>query len=694
MRTVLILTLLAVLGPAPGGARAQDPPPPIGGFGLVEQLDLDFTYTDGYRTRIDLRYPDPAAVAAPPGGWPAVLFVPAGGDSRKGKARPATDFARRGYVAIAYDVRGQGETIALNPGDGGTMVGGLEKGDMVEILHRAAALLGPIFDFGRLAVRGTSQGAGHAWAAAAWSGNPLVTPRGPHTHFPSIRLVSPGAANPDFADLIAPQLQTFSGRMILKWFVPGPIVFEPAFLQAGQQAFLAQDFDAWRALIATPWRADPTLIRNSTTAVFAHNSWYDWWATTDAMVDAINSMPASTPRQVHVSTGEHGSPLNHLELATWEEIERRWFAHIMKGRPEEVAQQPRFQLSTMPADPSVYLDIDSVWQLRHFGSYPATGVTRNDVLYLRQTQSLDPTPPSSAEPADPIHHNVPAGYGPSNWLATRNRATRVLADIPLDQVEFVGPPASAAVELTGRPALEVEIDSTAANLQLHAVLFDQSPAGARRWVADGFRALRGRVATSERLAVPLTGIHYVLPAGHRWVLVLENHTYRRPPGRTDMHTVPYFDSYRIDVVHTAARPSRLSLPVRAPALSARPDAARLSAVAGGGFTVRLRGTAARAGMPYATLLSVSGTLPGVQLFGAQVPINWDPLTAAGLAGGGLTTGFVGVLDAAGSAQSQLTLSAGQIPLSAVGWILSVAAVGLTPGPGLDPSAASATRIDF
>ncbi len=673
-------------------AAAQDPPPPVGGFSVAETLSLPLGFADGYRTYVDLRYPDPAAVAPPATGWPALLLVPSWGDSRRGQRLPAIEFAGRGYVTISYDVRGQGDTPGLNPTGGGTIVGGLEKGDMVEVLQFAAARLGPLLDFARLAVRGTSQGASHSWAAAAWSGKPLLAARGAHTHFPVITAVSPGAFNPDMAETIAPGGgAAFSGRMILKWFRPGPLL-EPAFLAAGRQAFLNQDFTAWRAAIYTPWRDDPDLIVDSTVAVYAHNAWYDWWAPVNPMAAAINRMPAATPRLVHVSTGEHGSPLNDLERATREEQERRWFDHLLKGRADEIARLPRFQLSMPPADPAEYLAIGSAWQTRHYAQFPDTGATAAKVFYLAAEENLSSTAPAGAEATDRIRHRVPAGYGPTAWLQTNNVASAVLADIPLDTVAYRSSAVTVETELVGVPTLDVHIDSAAANLQLHAVLFDESPSGARRWITDGFALLRGRTGGPQQLSIDFAAMQYQLPIGHRWLLVLENHTYRRPPGRTDMHTVPYFESYDIEVAHDAARPSRLVLPLRAAGFSGRAAVARLPISTGGSIDIGVRGASSRGGLLYAALVSASGTVPGIPLFGTQVPINFDPLTAAGLSGGGLVRGFVGVLDATGRGDAQLTLPPGLAPPSAVGSVLSFAAIALNNASSITASAASDVHL--
>lgn len=69
------LALLSFIATAP----AQDPTPPPGGFPITLLANNPITYSDGYRTMLDIRYPD---VAAPNRGWPGAMIVHGGGGSR------------------------------------------------------------------------------------------------------------------------------------------------------------------------------------------------------------------------------------------------------------------------------------------------------------------------------------------------------------------------------------------------------------------------------------------------------------------------------------------------------------------------------------------------------------------------------------------------------------------------------------
>jgi len=188
-RCTLALATLVVAVPA------QDPPPPVGGFSVFELLDQLVTWSDGYRTRMDLHRPD---VAPPATGWPGVLAVHGGAENRKTALIRALSryLAARGYVVYAYDVSGDGHTRVLNPnwptprGEDRVLL------DAAESQGIAIGLLPGFIDATRLAVTGNSQGGKHSLDAAAWSGRQLPL-AGFVTHYPVVQAIAPEIASVD-----------------------------------------------------------------------------------------------------------------------------------------------------------------------------------------------------------------------------------------------------------------------------------------------------------------------------------------------------------------------------------------------------------------------------------------------------------------------------------------------------------------
>jgi predicted acyl esterase len=690
----LLPALACALLAAP--TRAQDPVPPAGGFPVLEQLNQLVTYSDGYQTRFDLRMPDPGQVAPPATGWPMLLMVHGFTGSRSffTASGEAASFASRGYVTVTYDVRGQGNAKALNPTGGTTVSGKFEKGDMAELFHLLEQQLGPQMDFERLAVFGTSQGGDHAWAAAAFSEQLLPEARGAITHFPRITAVVPRAGTPNSPELWNPQGAAFPGNFTRLWFRT-TAVLEPAYEAQLQQTFLAQDFTGLSDLLRNdPWRGDAALLPTSDVAVFLQYSWDDFVIAENAVIDGFNSLPSTTPRLAHLSTGIHGSPVNDLEADLSSSLSERWLDHVVKGFADDVALQPDFLLANIPADDAVAASASSVWNLVQTSSYPATGTTTDTTLYLRQSGALSPSPPTGSEPAETIQHRVAPGFDPAAWVLTGNNTAQVLASVPLSSVEYRDAPLPAAKQLIGRGTARIHVDSIAPNLQLSVALFDEDPSGQLRYVTSGFRCVRGRAPGVTAYDVEMRGTNYTFPAGHRLVVAVENHTWHRPLGIDELRTVPYFEDYDFDCLHTATEASRVTLPLTDPLLSARASATELSVVTGGSASLPVDGSPLRAGSTYLLLASVSGSAPGVVYAGQTIPINPDGVTslALGAPGSPPFSSFLGVLDASGQATASFDLLPGQLPLSAVGLRVSFAGLTVEPSGALSTSAASYTEL--
>lgn len=90
------------------------------------------------------------------------------------------------------------------------------------------------------------------------------------------------------------------------------------------------------------------------------------------------------------------------------------------------------------------------------------------------------------------------------------------------------------------------------------------------------------------------------------------------------------------------------------------DAETIDVAAGGASGLHLDLGAARAGRPYLVVCGLSGSSPGSNVFGLQVPVNFDLMTqvALGLVNTPMFPGFYGSLDAQGMADATLRLPPG------------------------------------
>ena len=182
---IVLAALIATTAPA----QCSDPAMPQGGFAIASAIDQAVTYSDAYRTRADVRWP---TTAPGPCGWPMLVLVHGWPANKNGQvAVVAAEYAARGYVTVAYDVRGQGSAIALNPGRGTTLMALAEWIDLFEVMEWAEQQWPTLIDFQRIGVTGISQGGAHSWAAAAWSGRTPPPNSRRSAPFPVVRAVAP-----------------------------------------------------------------------------------------------------------------------------------------------------------------------------------------------------------------------------------------------------------------------------------------------------------------------------------------------------------------------------------------------------------------------------------------------------------------------------------------------------------------------
>ena len=687
-----MLHALAASAVRPTGA--SDPEPPAGGFALVEEPSMELCYFDGYRTRCDVRYPDPLHVPPPPGGWPVLLMPHPLRSSRTANARSARERAGEGYLTIVYDIRGHGDAPTLNASGGSTFVGPVERADMAEVLWAVHDRFPEVFDLSRIGVAGLSQGALHARAAAAWSGRELPEPRGSVTHFPHIRAAVCDSALGTDEELLGRGAKVFAPLGVDPFLFPNGLVPDPASAAEVTQAFLQQDFAAWAAFQAARDRGEGDLIAQSRVPILAHTSWHDDYLTPTSLVDLLATLPQATPRSILIETGDHRSPSNFITRALRTERELRWLARFLKDREDELPEQTTFHLGVVPDDIGGYLGGLTLWPVRQAADWPQRAIAARETLHLRTAAALDPVPPTGPEPADQVQHQVAPGFDPQAWIATGNDTQAVLASIPLSQVLYRTAPLSDDRELHGRPVADLWIDSAAPHLQLGVALLDEAPDGNTRYLTGGQLALRDRAPGSESVRIELGGCATTVRVGHKLVLAVENHVWHRPPNQSLLRTAPYFDSYAVDVVHTDLRPSTLELPfLPRPGFSIRAANTRVSASQGGTTYLELRGHTSRAGAPYAVLMSLSGTTPGTSVLGSQVPINFDAMTQAVLAGAGppALPSFVGTLGIDGRANAYFVARPGLIPASLAGTEMAFSAVTLTT-EGLVPATFTDVRI--
>ena len=640
-------------------AQCSDPTAPASGFAITTTTNQLLTYTDGYRTRADVYRP---TTAPGPCGWPLLIAVHGLPSNKQAAAARAADFAQRGYLVVAYDVRGQGSGVALNPGKGSGIMSLQEWIDMFEVIEWARSTYPNLVDNQRVGVFGVSQGGAHAWAAAAWSGRqPPPNPRR-STAFPTVSAVAATAMPPSHPDAATLKGAGFKAIWARYAYAPtGPMLAVDPAVKLTWRTFLANDDPEgnYLWLKSDPGRDFSAELQQSAVPTLVTMSWRDNGVGADPALAALQSMPASTPKRLYVTTGQHDTPPNDYEFDQQLRMRERWFARFLKADPEPIEDGPLVRSAALPADAATYTDPTSLWRHRADDSLPPQ-VSSTRRLFLRAGGALSAQAPTTSEAPQRIAHQVPPGYTALQW-GQSGGGTAVAPTLnvtPLSEHVYTSAPFAETFEIAGLPTLELALTPMNPRFFVAARLDLIPPSGGAFTVGRGAAGERQSGGPSPTtLSIGLDLLDVVVPAGARLQLRVRNHYIVNTPQGEYFHSMPYLSGYDVDVEHSPGALSFVDLPLRnAVELDLTTSATALSVSAPAPVDVALRSAPTWASSVYFVAMSLSGQGPALPLPGGDLLwLRPDGLTTAALGPNPLLPGFIGVLDADGAASASMQL---------------------------------------
>lgn len=643
-------------------AQCVRPTPPPGGLPVTHTLSVPVVYSDGYSSNGALLLPDGPA---PGCGWPLVIYVHWLGGTRFEELPLQIQIAKQGYAVWSYDVRGQGETMLANPGHpsgGSTLWGPIERHDLAEQVAYVAneVTWQGLIDATRLGVIGTSQGGGHAWAAAALSGELLTTPGRSSITFPVVSCVLPRSlvANPT-DDWLR------QGELFSSWWVEAitgsyaALPLDPTLVQAARTAFLAQDPASLKAAWLAEDRDLAARLAVSTVPVFYSHAYFDIVSGPMSAVQRLESMPGSVRSML--STIGHGVPPNVLERVAIENLTLRWLHRYLWGEANEVELEPRHHLSMLPLEAAQRDDPAFAWS--RTTTEDLSPVPGADRFYLHDDFEMSPSPPTGppsvatiAQVVDPLA----TSFNPVDFFdqpATRAVAN-VLAACPLgEQVWTMALPEDQ--QLQRSPTVHLEVVPDAASWMLAVSLTVEPAGGDEVRLASDVIASRNSVAgVAEQHDLRMPPIAASLPSGATIRLRLSNLWLDEFPMQQRLAVAPLFTDFRVDV-KMAAQPatSWLELPLEPITAKLVLDRRTMDLATAPQVTATIRGGAAHSGDPYFVAVGLSGIVPSTSYLGEVVPLDGDWLTVASAGSSAVYyTGFLGMLDGNGETTCVLDYS--------------------------------------
>ena len=642
-------------------AQCVRPIPPATGLPVDHTLTVPVTYSDGYVSNGSLLLP---SGPPPTCGWPLVVYVHWLGGSRFEETALQLFVAEQGYAVWSYDVRGQGETVAANPGHpnmGSTLWGPVERHDLAEQIEwvaNAPAWQASI-DTTRLAILGTSQGGGHAWSAAALSGELLTTPGRTAITFPVVRCALP-------RDLVANPTQDWlrQGELFSTWWLDAvsgvypALPLDPTFVQQARTAFINQDPASLRAAWLLDGRDVSARLAVSTVPVFYRHAYFDLVSGPLSGIEHLESMSGSV--RSLLSTLGHNVPNNLLERTANKNLSLRWLHRYLWDEQNEVELEAPHQLAMVPLSASDRDDANYAWNRTSTADLMPSGSAER--FFLMDSFALSAVPAAPQSDAHIAHVVDPAAtsFNPTDYFdqpGARGMAS-VFAACPYEERVW-SMVVNSESQLDRSALLHLAVVPDAPSWMVAASLSIEPVSGDEVTVASDVIVSRTSVPgvlEQHDLRLPPVAVH--VPSGATVRLRLSNHWLHEFPMQPKLVVAPLFTDFGVDL-KLGSQPvgSWLELPLRPLTPKLVVDQRAIDLATMPQVQATLRGGLDHAGDPYFVALGFSGIVPSTTYLGVTVPVEGDWLVVASAASQlPYYSGFLGFLDANGDASCSVDYS--------------------------------------
>jgi len=488
-------------------------------------------------------------------------------------------WASRGFIYVKQDVRGRG-------GSGGVLdMNAMQERDGYDAVEWAAKLPGAN---GKVGMIGRSNPGLYAWYAA------IAAP-------PHLAAIAPGVATADplrivpyidmvFSPTIVPWLcltqvrETMSDMSNLDVetaFNSLPVIASAEKAGCGRPQYWNDWFDHqklddyWRGL------SIEARLRQVKVPVLGIGGWYDDARGTIRNYMGLDSLGRKPFQRLFMDAGAHKG-IDYVNGSFGAEaridsrmLQLRWFDHYLKGMDNGVDREPPVDLFIMG---------DNVW--RKETEFPLARTKWTD-FYLHSggqangaagDGTLDTIAPK-AEPADTFTYDpgkpTPYLIDARELELSLNEDYATIHATRRDLLTFTTAPLAKAMEITGPMTATLFAASDARDTDWNVMLLDVYPDGRVMRIQDGVARARFRDGFDRpKLLVPGTVYEYridlwytgiVIPAGHRLRVTVASASFPKydrnlnTGGDNERETT--FVSARQRVLHDAAHPSRVRLPV-------------------------------------------------------------------------------------------------------------------------------------
>jgi dienelactone hydrolase len=516
----VVLALICGLAPAALPAAAQAAP-----FS-TSQLALRARDGIGLRATMDV----PKGPVAPPDGYPAVVVLHGWGANRSSVAALAGVLAARGYVTLAFDLRGWGQSGGVVDLDGPATI--QDAKDSVTWLARGTALRSsfhrPRIDPNAIGMTGVSYGGGTTLnAAAAGAKLAAIAPIIPWSNLQEA-LEPGGVLKSGYVGNLLQQCAAGTcGSLLGTLYTLAGDHADDALVQQAMGSRSAIDNAAALRL-----------------PVFLLQGRRDYLFPPEQTIDLYQALPG--PKRLYIGLLGHPpatDPPSEVPYYTGEIV--AWFDHYLKGVDNGIQNRAPVEYAADP-DPVSPGSSKARFDPRAAASFSSVRQgTDHLALYLHTGGTLSDQPPTGDEPEDTIA--APGGsVDPATTGAT-----------------FVSTaPAAAPLSIRGRPTITLPLASSDGFTHVFAELWWQkgSQSALFGWGARYF--LPPLTATAVNISLDTMSVVADIPAGATLRVVVEGST---SPAYSSWFALgfgrPNPPGSHLELLHSALAPASVVLPV-------------------------------------------------------------------------------------------------------------------------------------
>ena len=436
--------------------------------------------------------------------WPAIVFIHGFSGSKNVEA--ARRAAERGYIGMAYTVRGQGRRPGGAPSGGfSTVQGPREVKDLAAMLDwlKHEFPVNPQ----KIGVTGGSQGAIHAWMAL------------------SERMGVAAAVAENFTAAL-PEAVIVSGALNSRMASSGSAVaLDPEF-QKARQAAAQYDVAAIRRLYSPRnYRAKLAGVDTPTMIQFAFK---DGWGVANLVLEDYRLLEG--PKKLYLGTIGHGSANIAEERRFRDEWRDRWFDRWLKGERNGIEQEPPVEVALLDSWERLSLPSfppPSISMVNYYleGDDAAGGRLLADdrQAYTKRNLIEEIEPPSRAFTVQTVRHEPISGFDLAAFYEAGAPLDKALDQIPLSSARYETPPLDEDLLLVGIPQLQLVASGSDGPYPLAVRLWDVDPAERQRLISRaGLVVDQPAELEGHALKIPLSATAYRAEAGHRLRLEISN----------------------------------------------------------------------------------------------------------------------------------------------------------------------------